>query len=314
MKILFNRLERHEPWGGGSSFVNAMCSLLREKDHEIVFSLENNVDLIFMIDPRPGDTGISINEIIRYKIVNPKTKILYRINECDARKNTAGMDNLLIQSTNHVDKVIFISEWLKEYFHKKGLNVDDADVVYNGCDLNNFYPMVSNTKKIKLVTHHWSDNWMKGFDLYKDIDEYMNNNSEFEFTYIGRYSNLYNPVNTRIVAPLYGKALGEELRKHDIYVTASRNEPCGMHHIEGAASGLPVIYHKNTGGIVEMCVNHGEEYETFENFLDCLDKIKTNLTVYKKKINRDHLDIKTCCENFYQHIETLLKIDEKQQT
>ena len=63
-----------------------------------------------------------------------------------------------------------------------------------------------------------------------------------------------------------------------------------------------------------MCVNHGEEYETFENFLDCLDKIKTNLTVYKKKINRDHLDIKTCCENFYQHIETLLKIDEKQQT
>ena len=310
MKIFFNRLERYEPWGGGSSFVNSMCNFLRSKDCEVTFKLDKGIDLIFMIDPRPGDTGVSIHEIINYKIQNKNVKILHRINECDARKNTDFMDNLLIQCTQYVDKVIFISDWLKTYFKNKGLDTTNASIVYNGCNLNNFYPgSTSKNKKIKLVTHHWSDNWMKGFDLYKSIDKYIEDNKDVEFTYVGRYSNLYIPKNTNIVKPLYGKELGEELRKHDIYVTASRNEPCGMHHIEGAASGLPVIYHKETGGIIEMCVNHGEEYETFEEFLDCVNKIRNNIDFYRKKINRDNLDIQQCCEKFYHHIENLVNTD-----
>ena len=43
-------------------------------------------------------------------------------------------------------------------------------------------------QKVKLVTHHWSSNWNKGFDTYKRIDELINDeywSNKIEFTYIG---------------------------------------------------------------------------------------------------------------------------------
>ena len=142
---------------------------------------------------------------------------------------------------------------------------------------------------------------MKGFDLYKFIDQEIVND-RFEFTYIGRYCKDYKPKNTKIISPLWGPHLGKELRKHDIYVTASRFEPCGMHHVEGAASGMPVIYYEDCGGINELCNNHGEMYKDFDDFKSKLEKIANDLTTYQKKINYDQLDIKNCCEKFYQEI------------
>ena len=42
-----------------------------------------------------------------------------------------------------------------------------------------------------------------------------------------------------------------------MYLTASLWEPGGMHHIEAAQCGLPVIYHENGGGIVEVASLYG---------------------------------------------------------
>jgi glycosyltransferase involved in cell wall biosynthesis len=312
VKIFFNRIPRKEPYGGGSHFVTEMSHYLSEKGHDVCFTLyEDNtkkimtdIDVIFLIDPRPGDTGFSINHILEYKSkFNPSVKILHRVNECDKRKNTNFMDSLLIETSKFTTKTVFISQWLKEYFIEKGFrNAAGSPVIYNGCNTKYFYP--ENRKqnnKIKIVTHHWSDNWMKGFDLYKFIDQEVVS-EKYEFTYVGRYCKEYSPKNTNVIPPLYGPKLGEELRKHDIYVTASRFEPCGMHHIEGAASGMPVIFYKDSGGINEMCKNHGEEYNDFKDFKKKLETISNNIADYQKKINFEDLDIKKCCENFYIQI------------
>tara|TARA_Y100000992_G_scaffold301203_1_gene271512 strand:- start:2455 stop:3390 length:936 start_codon:yes stop_codon:yes gene_type:complete len=311
MKIFFNRIVRKEPYGGGSHFVTAMVEYLLKHNHEVVFHLNcSDIDVAFLVDPRPGDIGYSINHILNYKNqINPKMKILHRVNECDKRKNTDFMDDLLVQTSNYTDRTVFISEWLKKYFIEKGFkNAANSNVAYNGCNLKHFYPKekVGNNRKIKLVTHHWSDNWLKGFDLYKFIDQNIAG-EEYDFTYVGRYNKDYQPQNTRLVKPLWGPALGEEIRKHDVYVTASRFEPCGMHHVEGAASGLPVIYHKDCGGINELCSNHGEEYENFDDFKEKLDLVSSNLSLYKEKISYQNIDINTCCEKFYNEILDLVK-------
>ena len=312
MKIFFNRITRKEAYGGGSHFVTAMVDYLQKKGHQVFFNFHDeqkkiikDIDLIFLIDPRPGDIGYSINHILGYKKnVNPAVKILHRVNECDARKGTDFMDDILVETSKHTDKTVFISNWLKEYFSKKNFaNIEAASVIYNGCNTNYFFPDNEKTKKekTKIVTHHWSDNWLKGFDLYKFIDEEIVNDN-FEFTYIGRYSKKYNPKNTKLVDPLWGPSLGKELRKHDVYVTASRFEPCGMHHIEGAASGMPVIYHKDCGGINELCSNHGEVYESFEDFKQKLLKVTKNIEKYRNKIDYDNLSIEKCCDKFYKEI------------
>ena len=86
MKIFFNRYPRQEPYGGGNQFLQRMISLLVEGGHDVVYHPEEGIYLIFMMDPRPGDHGYSIQHIAEYKHRFPKTKILHRVNECDARK------------------------------------------------------------------------------------------------------------------------------------------------------------------------------------------------------------------------------------
>lgn len=304
MKIFFNRIPKISPYGGGNQFLSSMVGLLKNNGFDVTFNLDKDIDVIFLMDPRPADPqNISIKEIVNYKLLNPNVKILHRVNECDARKNTNFIDNLLLSSMSFADEVVFISEWLRDYFVQKGFN-KNSSVIYNGCDVNLFFPSDKqiNVFKPKLVTHHWSDNWMKGFDIYTEIDKFLCKNEDFEFTYIGRYYNGYAPLKTKIVPPLYGSSLAKELRTHDIYVTASRWEPCGMHHIEGAACGLPVLFHKDGGGINEAAARYGRQFEDFSSFLQCVEEVKENIQEYKKKIFEQKLSINSCCEKFKEII------------
>jgi len=309
MKVSFNRRPPHGPWGGGASFVENMSKFLYEKGHDVVFDLSNDIDLIFMIDPRPNSESYSVQDIFNYKNYFPNTKIFHRVNECDKRKNTNFIDNLILQSSKITDVTVFISSWLESYFFDKGFN-KKSHVVYNGCNNNFFFDKERNSAHtpIKLVTHHWSDNWMKGFDIYSEIDKYVSERDDLEFTYIGRYCKEYTPVNTNIILPISGADLASELRNHDIYVTASRWEPCGMHHIEGSACGLPVLYHQDGGGINELCKNHGEEFNNFNTFLDKLDIIKNNYSEYANKIDHNFLSSSRCCDEYYAIIKDLMRI------
>ena len=95
MKVLVNREPVDGPWGGGNLLVRSLYEILPRHDVKIVSKFEKDIDLIFIQDPRYGNTGISINEIVQYKSKYPGTKIVHRINECDARKGTSGVDNML---------------------------------------------------------------------------------------------------------------------------------------------------------------------------------------------------------------------------
>jgi len=304
MKIFFNRVPKYEPYGGGNQFLYRLVEILQERGHEVCYHLEDNIDVIFMMDPRPGDIGYSVEHIESYKRLNPRVKILHRVNECDARKGTNFMDPLLLRGMGISDRVVFISQWLKEYFQDRGFS-RDSHVIYNGCNLKHFHQMPhKRNDPIKVVTHHWSDNYMKGFDLYVEIDKFLvQNPGRFDFTYVGRYWSGYMPQATRVVAPTSGTNLGNELRKHDVYVTASRNEPCGMHHIEGAACGLPVLYHSETGGIKELCQKHGIEFNSFDTFLEGLEKMEKDYQNYRNMIDVQSLDINLCCKKYIDIIE-----------
>jgi len=311
MKILINRKIVQGPWGGGNNFVKSFHDSLLSS-HQIVYDLSHNdIDLIVMIDPRYDDCGISINEIFAYKQKNPKVKILHRINECDARKNTNDIDKLLLASNKIADETVFISEWLRDYFIERGFNKKNH-VIYNGCNTSHFYPLKNPENKtidnpIKIVTHHWSDNWMKGFDVYRYLDQLCEKNPEkYQFTYIGRYAKEYIPKHTIVIPPKSGKELGDELRKHDIYITASRWEPCGMHHIEGAASGLPVIYHTEGGGIVEGCKNHGLSFRNVEEIPERLEDVKRSYKKLISKIDYQFLSSDRCVSRYLDIVNSMI--------
>jgi glycosyltransferase involved in cell wall biosynthesis len=162
------------------------------------------------------------------------------------------------------DFTVFISEWLLEYHRDLWFDRKKAHaVIYNGADPKIFYPpgLATDPGKgpFRIVTHHWSDNWNKGFSTYKELDRLIANGSitDTEFWVIGRWPKEIHWEKARTFGPTRGKPLAKLLRQCHLYVTASLWEPGGMHHIEGAQCGLPVIYHEDGGGIIEAARQYG---------------------------------------------------------
>ena len=301
MKVMISRKPKDGPWGGGNLFIKGLEKCLKSRGHQVFYEFTQDLDFIFMIDPRPSDYGVSVNEILQYKHYFPKTQIVHRINECDKRKGTNNLDPILLQCTDHVDHVIFISEWLQKYFIDKGLRRNDTSVVYNGCNTEHFNfkknDKITTLSKVHLVTHHWSDNMMKGYDFYQKIDE-MLPELGWEFTFIGRFCKDIKVNNINLIGPSTGHELAKNIKLGNIYITASKWEPCGMHHIEGAACGLPVVYHTDGGGINEGCARYGKSFSNLNTFIDAVNHIKENYKDYVENIENIDLSVKSCCEKY----------------
>ena len=79
-----------------------------------------------------------------------------------------------------------------------------------------------------------------------------------------------------------GKELGFELSRHHIYLSASINEPAGMHHIEAALCGLPLIY-RESGALPQYCKNYGISFKN-DDFLPALKKMFYEYPELKKRM------------------------------
>ena len=293
MKIAIGFEIKNDSWGGGNQFAKSLVKEATNRGHDVTFKLkDSDIDIILFTDPRSYIPGINFGsfEILNYLIFkNRNSIVIHRINECDERKNTNYMNKFLKWSNYCADYTVFISNWLKQLdVYQKN---KESRVILNGGD-----PEVFNNNKfddwdgncpLKIITHHWSPNYMKGFDVYKEIDKLLTNSewaSKIEFTYIGNLPPGFCFKNTHHINPISGKRLGLELSKHHLYLTASLNEPAGMHHIEGIMCGLPIIY-RESGALPEYCKSYGVAFKE-RNFLPALKEIMKNYEFYKKRVSK----------------------------
>ena len=278
-------------WGGSSVFVWQLMDILKKRGYQVRFDLKKEVDVIFIIDPRDDlqHKAFGIPEIRSYKESHREVKILHRINECDQRKGTDFMDDLLKNANSLADYTVFISNWLCDYFVERWFDPNQPHkVIYNGADSGIFHPVDSvgyePGQKMRIVTHHWSDNPMKGFPVYEKLDNLIADGDleGFEFWVIGRWPKDLQWRSAKTFSPTNGGRLASLLRKCHLYITASLWEPCGMHHVEGAQCGLPLIYHANGGGIVEAGEKYGMEYR--DNLKDVLLEAREKYFLLRQKV------------------------------
>ena len=294
MKISFGSKIVTGPWGGGNLFLINLKNYLTSNGHQVVFGLDDkDVDIILFTDPRTGRGStslISSKDIKKYKRhINKNVKVIQRINECDERKNTKKINKLYLKSSEVADHVVFVSEWLRKIYLDLGMEKEKTSVIMSGSDTLIFNPIGATKKpvnrKFKVLTHHWSSNWMKGFELYLQLDKKLSEptlKNKIEFTYIGNVDKKYEFSNTNILQPLSGLELAEEIKNHDIYITGSLNEPSGNHHIEAALCGLPILYF-NSGGIPEYCQDYGLEID-IENFEEKILYMIDYYDIFKNKM------------------------------
>lgn len=313
MKISINSQFLDGPYGGGMQFANYLKKYLEDKGLTVINNLnDEEIDIILHINPfsflTPDASSYSFFDAYIYKLRHPKTVIIERVNEGDARKGTSYMDKLLVKACNYSDFVIFIASWLKPNLEQAGLDTNKANtVILNGADRNIFNTsgkeFWDGKSKMKIVTHHWSNNPSKGHDIYQYLDLLMGEDDLkdlFEFTYIGKIPPTSEYKNTKLIAPLSSKALADELRKHDVYITASKNEPAGMHHIEAALCGLPILY-INSGALPEYCSDFGLEFDK-TNLRQKVKEIRERYEEFKARL--DHYD-KTAERMAGQYLEVI---------
>lgn len=253
MKLYINRDQIRRPWGGGAWFVNACYDHVAQHDINIV-SLSMRPDVVLLAGLDSEGNGISAEHAVAYKIMmnaqGRDVKIVLRVNENDARKGTSNVDARLLNLMQSVDAVVFVSSWLQGYFAKKGFT-GRSTVITNGVDTTSFKPGKKlDNGSLNIVTHHWSNNPMKGFDVYETLDRFVSARPGYTFTYIGRHRNTFK--NTKVIDPLYGKELGETLGTYDVYVSGSRWDPGPNHVLESLSCGLPTFVHVDGGGAVEF--------------------------------------------------------------
>ena len=296
MKIFFNRKPVPGPWGGGSKILSSLLEECKKRNHEVTFDLKEKSDLIFCMDPRPNQEH---DFSMLYDKKNKEgIKIVQRVGDLGTH-GKPDLFELVKQSTNYSDCVVFPSKWARDFLNAKNFN----QVIVQNAPLKQFIKPnnnLLNRESIKFVTHHWSDNLMKGFDTYDFLNRFCESHQEYSFTFIGRKPN--NCFIKNHIHPQDIDELIQTIPKNDIYITSSKKEAGANHVLEALALGLPVIYHEDGGSIVEYCENYGISYRDEQELIKIIqDKnLLENIVKDKKSYVRSSEDMANEYVNIFE--------------
>ena len=307
--------------GGNISVFYIVQYLLKDySDYCVSYELNNDIDIFLIIDPFKDNKfkKYSLEDVIKYKkINNMKSKIIIRINDCDKTRIVTNINNSreynIFMNVNNIDFFVFNSNYIKMYYLEKyGLNnsnIYNNTVIINGCDDSIFrfeQKEIQFNKKIKIVTHHWSSNMNKGYEVYYNLWKYTQNSDMFEFVFIGKnVPNMFKEVP--IYGPYVKHELSRELNKCHIYITDSKYDSCPNHVIEAISCGLPILYSNCEGGAKELCMMGnliiGEMYNDFDELIIKINKIKNNYNYYVENIKKvKHMFNATNCSMQYYNV------------
>lgn len=163
-------------------------------------------------------------------------------------------------------------------------------VIRNAVNPSIFHP-VSREKslsgrKVRLIATSWSDNPNKGGPVYKWLEENLDW-SRYEFTFVGRCSETLSKA--RVEEPVPSERLAALLNDHDIYVTASQNDPCSNALVEALSCGLPAVALRS-GGHPELVGAGGLTFERKEEIPSLLDRISSGYEEFRAKVNPPRME------------------------
>ena len=289
-------------WGGGNQFLKALRKCFVKK--RCYAESPEDADVILF------NSHHKLNSAIKLKKRHPEKIFAHRIDGpiFHIRNYDIELDrDIFLINNNLADISIFQSKWSYQKCLELGYNKNRYEkIIHNGVDSNIFNREnrieFAADRKIKLIATSWSDNWRKGFHLYKWLDETLDFD-RYDFTFIGN-----SPVkftNIQHINPLSSKELSEQLKKHDIFITASENDPCSNSLIEALSCGLPAVV-KNDGGHPELIKNGGMAFDTEQECLNAIETVANNYERYQRNIDVDTIE-KTATE-YYETMHKVYKL------
>lgn len=311
LHILYNF--RDEPWGGGNQFLKALRSTWQKQG---VYTANPNAADAIIFNSYPFRAESFFDDLFELKKNHPEKLIIYRLNGpiSHIRNKDMVIDRIIAQTNDlFADGIIFQSDWCakenKEHF---GIDSRFLTVIHNAPDGSIFFPSShkrTDDGKVKLIATSWSANPRKGFDVYAFLDEHLDF-SKYEMTFAGNSPIEFN--NIKKLDPVSSKELAPLLREHDLFITASKTDPCSNSLIEALSCGLPAVV-LNDGGHPELVASGGELFEGTQDVLEAIEKISMRLGHYRNQLPTfDITDVANAYQEFAQTI--LSQVQEKSYT
>lgn len=282
IKIIFAIVEKAS--GGGNQFLKTLREYLINKG---IYTEDNEEADCFLFNSHH-----SIREIFRLKQRYPNKIFIHRVDGPVflIRNKDLYLDKIIFKINNMLaDGTIFQSQWSKEKCIELGYCEKNPSIVIYNATSELYKEGEKNRscgRKINLISTSWSSNIRKGFDIYKYIDENLDFN-KYNYTFVG--NSPYKFKNIRILPPQYGGDLVSYLKKADIYITASMNDPCSNALIEALNCGLPAVI-RDDGGHPELADKAGEAFKDEEDVLLAINKVSLRYDDYQKKITKRYIN------------------------
>lgn len=288
------------PTGGGHQFLRAFWKQAEAKGLQVEnnqISRTTRACLLNSFNFR--ETRLSLTR---------RTSVLY-VHRVDGpidvyRGRDDGADkNIHAVNLKFADKTIFQSQYSLEKHLLLGMEFKSPTIILNAADPEIFHSRgrveFSRNRKTRLIASSWSDNLNKGASVYQWLDEHLDWD-RFEMTFVGRSPVTFK--NIRMLSAVDSYRMAELFREHDVYITASKSDPCSNSLIEALTCGLPAIY-LQSGGHPEIVKQAGAGFEAAEQIPALLDQLIGQYEVFQSNISAP--SIKDVSEQYLNVLELI---------
>lgn len=288
--ILYDTIEA--PYGGANQFMRALKNYFRERN--LLARSIISADVVLLNSHSLGGRhGTVFSVAYALKGIFPSKIFVHRVDGPIQRyggSTRASVDKkIYLVNEAVVDGTIFQSDWSR--VENKALGMQSTvyeTTIHNAADPMFFSPAQNKTSadRIRLIAAAWSDHPNKGFDIYTTLDSQLDW-SRFSMTFVGQ-----SPVqfkNITMCEPVTSRELGDLFRQHDIFVTASKHDPCSNALLEAMACGLPAVV-RSSGGHPELIGRGGEKFTDVASAVAALHKVADNLEVYQTRVPTVSMD------------------------
>jgi glycosyltransferase involved in cell wall biosynthesis len=196
-----------------------------------------------------------------------------------------GTDLRILHINNDLaDATVFQSQWSLDKHRALGLDLRDPVVIHNTVDPAIFHPPPKREpldgRQLLVVVTSWSDNPRKGADILRWLDA-NHDHARVRLTFVGNTQVAFRRI--RRIAAVPSRELAEILRAHDVYLAASRDDPCSNALLEGLACGLPAAYLRS-GGHPELVGEGGIGYEDATELPKVFERLSAQLDARRAAI------------------------------
>lgn len=284
-------------WGGGNQFLKALKNEFKklkiysenpEESNIIIFNSHQNLD-----------------EVKKLKAKLPKNIFIHRVDgPMRLYNNMSDKRDSIVNNINKqiANGTIFQSNYSFLENIKLGMKKPNNYVIIgNFCDPDIFKPKptIGTNEKTRLISTSFSKNIKKGFKYYSFLDKHLDFN-KYEYVFAG-----HSPIkftNIKMLGCLNSQQLAAELFNSDIYVTASKNDPCSNSLIEAKTVGLPTIV-LESGGHPEIINKNSETFLDNNDLINKIELVSENLVDYfSNRTNEKPSDIVNKYIKFFEKL------------